>query len=138
MFRLRWPTLATTAGAALLCGCCGSSSFSFLSWSNTRQPCSRQGSCEAGYDLGASAGCCAGGCEAGCCGMPGVGDTGPVLDVPPVPAYPPQVPPGLAPQATVPDLNAPPRLVPQPQQAQPNPYVPQSRTTGRGQSGWWD
>jgi hypothetical protein len=136
MFRLRWPTLAATAGSVLLCGCCGFSLFG----RNCACPSCAGPSCGA---AGCDAGC--GGCpDMGCCGLPAMGDTGPAIDVPPVPAYPPgpayPMPgaPPLAPQQTVPDLNAPPRLVPQPQQSQPVPYQPQSRTTGRGRPGWWD
>jgi hypothetical protein len=58
-------------------------------------------------------------------GMTSMGE-GPILDGCAVPMPPPNgfAPAPLMPQATIPQLSTPPRLVPQPQQSQPMPYTP--------------
>jgi hypothetical protein len=122
MLRTRLAAVALAAGLGLVSGCgesCHSSLFSRF------RTCS------------GSAGCCPAECASGLEGGYGPACDGPVLDQgapyygqPAYPAAPPAGAPAAPPGEVMPQLTAPPRLVPQ---AQPTPYTPsfQSRTAGR-------
>lgn len=101
MVRLRFKMLAG-AGLALACGCDSLCHFSLLRHRET--------------------------CTPECCSGVVADQEGPVLDAGSVPVAPGNLPPGYAPRTlpptAVPQLNPPPRLVPQPQQSPTMPYTP--------------
>jgi len=104
MFRLRLAILAAGAAFVLRCGCLNLADHSWFG----RRTCTGPVCCEGGV----------------------IGDhDGPIVEdaatLPPIPVGPGACAPGpLVPQNSVPQLNSPPRLVPQPQ-APIMPYTPQ-------------
>jgi hypothetical protein len=104
MVRARFRLLMLVAACSLAAGCCNLSDCGLFS--HFRRPCTAD--CT-GYEFGDGEG-------------PVVGEGGPLVVPPPGPGA--FINPPMAPQAAVPELSPPPRLVPQPQQAQPTPYVP--------------